>query len=184
MTAQINDGLCAICVKKAHCAVCGVRTLQTPDGRCLICYIGRVPAKVEPRSLPSFEEWLTEALPVEAPPNVIAYNFNLAEGGGWIVEVIGSSVYDPKDKDWSCPPEAWTCRPSEYIIEYEEAPDWQTALALVVERVTKFLQKSPHPGAQLLRRAQVVCAGFVDGDLAQVWPMPSPNKSLERTRER
>lgn len=64
----------------------------------------------------TFEQWCIAVLPKAPVPGVVAYNFNLAECGDWIVEVIGASTYDVQDREWSCPPEAWTCRPSEFIF--------------------------------------------------------------------
>jgi hypothetical protein len=150
----------------------------------LVCRATAVPASSEALSYQSIEAWLTAVLPIAPPPKVIAYNFNLSEGGGWVVELIGSSAYDAKNKDWACPPEAWTSRPSEYLVDYDEASNWQAALDHVVVQVTKFLQTSTLPGAKVLKSAQAVCAGFVDGELTQIWPKPPPNKSLERKRGR
>lgn len=121
----------------------------------------------------SFQAWLAAVLPVTPPPGVLAYNFNLAEAGCWIVEVIGSSTYDPGNSDWACPPEAWSSRPSEYQIECNVAPDWQTALDLVAGQVAKFLRNSQQPGARVLKSARAVCAGFVDGELKKIWPEQS-----------
>ena len=121
---------------------------------------------------PSFEDWLASVLPQSPLPGVVAYNFNMAECGDWIVEVVGASSYSATEHDWCCPPEAWTCRPSEYILSRDALPDWQRALEHVVRRVSKFIQQSPLPGAVVLRHSQAVCVGFVDGDLTPVWPKP------------
>jgi hypothetical protein len=51
-----------------------------------------------------FEAWLTSVLPYSAPPEVVAYNFDLAEAGDWSVDLIGASSYDKNDDDWACPP--------------------------------------------------------------------------------
>jgi hypothetical protein len=111
----------------------------------------------------SFERWLAEVLPDEPPSGVVAYNFNMAECGDWIVEVIGASSYDVNDQEW-------TCRPSEYIIPREVATEWRLALAYVVQRVSTFVRQSPLKCAGVLRQSQAVCVGFVDGYLTQVWP--------------
>jgi hypothetical protein len=120
----------------------------------------------------SFERWLADVLPHEPPTGVVAYNFNMAECGDWSVEVIGASSYDVSDQEWACPPEAWTCKPAEYIIPHEAAPEWRLALEYVVRRVSTFVRQSPLKCAGVLRQSRAVCVGFVDGDLTRVWPDP------------
>jgi hypothetical protein len=118
----------------------------------------------------TFEQWLVEVLPDEPVPGVVAYSFNLAECGDWIVEVIGASTYHGDDPEWACPPEAWTCRPSQYIIPRDIAPQWPLALEYVVRRVSTFVRESSVKCADVLRQSKSVCVGFIDGDLTRVWP--------------
>ena len=49
-----------------------------------------------------FCDWLTHVLPQQTPEQVVAYNFNIAECGDYIIEIVGASQYDPEDEDWAC----------------------------------------------------------------------------------
>lgn len=121
----------------------------------------------------SFEAWITAVLPPTPPSGVVAYNFNLAESHDWIVEVIGASSYDKDDDDWACPPAAWSSSPSEFFLPRHLAPSWELALAYVSERVASYIGNAEHARSSLLRNAEAVCVGFVDGNLNLVWPKNS-----------
>ena len=117
----------------------------------------------------SFETWLTSVLSEQPPAGIAAYNFNLAQCGDWIVEVIGASVYDKNDDEWACPPNAWISCPPDFSIPRHIAPTWELALAYVCERVDLYLTGGDHPHAKGMREAEAVCVGFVDGGLTLVW---------------
>src|SRR5689334_17832071 len=103
-TADANAGLCVPCARGNDCAKCGMRKLGVaPGGLCAAC---RPPPPPLPE-YPSLEAWLESVLPSFTPGGVVAYNFNITDHNGWLIEVIGASTYDPKNKDWPCPPEAW-----------------------------------------------------------------------------
>lgn len=115
--------------------------------------------------------WLTRVCPATLPSNVVAFNFNLAEGRDWVVELVGASSYDPDDDQWACPPEEWSSRPDELMLPRSVAGGtWQQAQAFVANGVTIFLRESNMPQAEVLRSADAVCVGFVDGSLERVWP--------------
>lgn len=116
-----------------------------------------------------FETWLTSVLPTIPPLGIAAYNFNLSESHDWVVEVIGASSYSEDDEDWACPPAAWSSSPSEFLIPRHVVPTWELALAHVSERVAAYLTNGKHPRAEVLRKAEAVCVGFVDGNLTAVW---------------
>lgn len=116
-----------------------------------------------------FKAWLTSVLPHSVPPEVVAYNFDLAEAGDWLVEVIGASDYDKNDDDWACPPATWISRPSHFRISREMAPTWESALAYVCDQLSSYIQEDNSQQAGVLREAAAVCAGFVDGDLTLIW---------------
>lgn len=117
----------------------------------------------------SFETWLASVLPNVPPPAIAAYNFNLAEAHDWVVEVIGASTYDKDDDEWACPPTAWNSCPPDFSIPRHIAPTWELALTYVCERVDSFLTDGKCPQAEILREAEAVCAGFVDGSLSLIW---------------
>ena len=123
----------------------------------------------------SFEAWLTSVLPSIPSRGIAAYNFNLAESHDWVVEVIGASSYDKDGNDWACPPVAWSSSPSEFFIPRYLVPTWEQALAYVSERVNSYLTNGKHPQAAVLRQAEAVCVGFVDGDLNLVWTNKKDN---------
>lgn len=120
---------------------------------------------------PDVSKWLVCVAPATLPANVVAFNFNMAECGDWIIELIGASRYDPDDEDWSCPPEAWTSRPGQLTIPRSVGgATWEQAQMYVAREVARFLRSSSTPQAEALRSAQAVCIGFVDGNLEKVWP--------------
>jgi hypothetical protein len=122
-------------------------------------------------SAPDVSKWLTCIAPATLPADVVAFNFNLAECGDWIVELIGASRYDMDDEDWSCPPEAWTSRPSPLFIPRSVGgATWEQAQTYVAREVVRYLASSSTPQAETLRSAQAVCIGFVDGNLEKLWP--------------
>ena len=119
----------------------------------------------------SFSNWLQQAVPSSTPDGVVAYNFNLAECGDWIVELIGAGTYDRDDPEWACPPELWSSQPLEFVLARSVAgTEWEQALAYVTKEVRSFIENSSTSQANVLRIATAVCVGFVDGDLVEVWP--------------
>jgi len=116
----------------------------------------------------SFNSWAARALPVSAPAGVLAYNFNIAEAAsGFEIEVVGSSYFDRGNTDWACE-ERWTSRPLKYVAPYADAGrDWKPFLAWVAGVVRAYIE-SGLPGAETLKQAQAVTAGFVDGELVIV----------------
>ena len=120
-----------------------------------------------------FNDWLEGVIPNQPPENVRAYNFNISETASeWIVEILGSSEFDPNDSDWPCD-EAWTCRPSCILLPMSEVgTDWQSAELYILELVRRFLQNAASDKARLLRESEAVAVGFVGGDLAYVLPEP------------
>lgn len=115
--------------------------------------------------------WLLQAVPSSTPDGVVAYNFNLAECGDWIVELIGAGTYDQDDSEWACPAELWSSQPLELTLERSVAgAGWEQALTYVTAEVRSFIENSPTLQASVLRDATAVCVGFVDGELVEVWP--------------
>jgi hypothetical protein len=97
-----------------------------------------------------------------------AYNFNIAEAPeGFVIEVVGSTYYDPMNADWACE-EAWTSRPYEFFVPYADVGrERESFLANVCASVKDFIAQRP-PEAAALLKAEVVTVGFVDGDLVTV----------------
>jgi hypothetical protein len=114
-------------------------------------------------------------LPDETPFEVVAYNFNLTDHTGWLVEAVGTSTYDPANDDWACD-SIWECDHG-YEISKSLLPGSAGALEHIANQIGKFVAQSAHRKAAALRESVAVCVGFVDGNLTRVWP----NISLERT---
>jgi hypothetical protein len=103
-----------------------------------------------------------------AVDGLVAYNFNIAEAPeGFVIEVVGSTYYDPKNADWACE-EAWTSRPYEFLVPYADVGrEREPFLANVCASVKEFLAQRP-PEAAALLTAEAVTVGFVDGDLVRI----------------
>lgn len=116
----------------------------------------------------TFQAWLRLVLPPTSVEGVVAYNFNIAEtSDAFVIEVVGSSHYDPTDADWACE-EVWTSRPYEFRAPYSDVGrQWEPFLGQVCASVRDFLGKRPSGSAALLE-AQAVTVGFVDGELVRV----------------
>ena len=125
----------------------------------------------------SFNQWLSSVLTEEPPAAIIAFNFNISEAiTHYAVEVCGANQFDIENEDWACD-ESWTCRPSEYEIPFNYFDSsWEKALEGLVQLVRGYLE-TPSPGANLLKNAQAIAIGFVDGELVYV---KRPNKSQPR----
>lgn len=113
-----------------------------------------------------FDAWLDEVLGEPVPSTVIAFCFNLAERalGPWCIEVIGSDIYSAHDADWACEE---TFRPETESLPLPKSvvgDTWEAALAHALRLVQAYLDR-PSAGAAILRKAQAVAVGFVDGEL-------------------
>ena len=118
-----------------------------------------------------FNAWLNEVLPSTSPSEVRAYHFNIFEmEDSFAVEVVGAPKYDPADKNWPCD-EVWTCRPSEFLLPHPEVgSDWKPVEELVVKLVRGFMRDHSTRKGSILRKADAVGVGFVDGDIITVLP--------------
>ena len=113
-----------------------------------------------------FEAWLDDALSVELPEDIAAFNFNLYEDGDylWSIELIGASRFDTEDPDWACD-EVFTNR--EDPLSWTAETDWENVLETMTDYVVKYLQEGKY--ADMLREYQAVGIGFVDGDITIVY---------------
>jgi hypothetical protein len=115
----------------------------------------------------TFFSWLDEALKDQPPPGVVAFSFNLAEP--WCIEIIGAEKYSEDNSDWACD-EAWRAKIKNLLLPATEFGNrWELVLEEAKRMILAYLDR-PSPGAVRLRKAEVVAAGFVDGDLCKVWP--------------
>lgn len=114
-----------------------------------------------------FDAWLDGALSQPIPSSVVAFSFNLAEP--WCIEVIGSDRYSDDDADWACEESFRPDGEPLSLPESEVGGDWELVLQAAKRLVSVYLDR-PSAGGALLRRAEAVAVGFVDGDLDRVWP--------------
>ena len=116
-----------------------------------------------------FDAWLDDALSHPISPSVVAFSFNLAEP--WCIEIVGLDRYSEDDSDWACEE---VFRPDVESLDLPESDvgeTWEVVLEAAKRLVAAYLDR-PSAGSAILRRAQAVAVGFVDGDLHNVWPRP------------
>ena len=108
--------------------------------------------------------WLTphlQSLPAEAK----ALCLNLYEGeedGEYDAQLVACATYDREDPDWACPDnELYTT--GEELFGFT-AEDWEAALNLMLETLSEAVAEGILPEA-----IEYVAAGFVDGDLEEVF---------------
>jgi len=117
-----------------------------------------------------FEAWLSASLAQDAPPEVVAYSFNLFEysRGVYGIELIGASEFDPDNLDWACE-EVW--EPAPRMLDIPEdfcCGDWETCLRDTRSLLQRLLDK-PTTAVARLKSSQAIAVGFVDGDLEIIW---------------
>ena len=100
-------------------------------------------------------------------PSVVAFSFNLAEP--WCIEIVGSDRYSADDPDWACEESFRPDVEQLALPETEVGETWEVVLEAAKRLVTAYLDR-PSAGSAILRRAEAVAVGFVDGELHKVWP--------------
>jgi shikimate kinase len=113
----------------------------------------------------TFNQWLDASLAHPIPANVVAFSFNLAEP--WCIEVVGSDVCSEKDSDWACADSFRPKHPELDLPESEVGSDWESALEAAKELVLAYLDR-PSVGASILKKAEAVAIGFLDGELHRI----------------
>lgn len=114
-----------------------------------------------------FNAWLDIVLSQAIPPSVVAFNFNLAEP--WSIEVIGSDRYSDSDSDWACE-ESFRPDVERFLLRGSAASEtWKSVLNTAKPLISAYLDR-PSGGSAILRGAEAVVVGFVDGDLHKIWP--------------
>ena len=110
----------------------------------------------------TFNQWLDASLAHPIPASVVAFSFNLAEP--WCIEVVGSDIYSEKDPDWACAESFRPKNPNLDLPESEVGSDWESVLEAAKKLVLAYLDR-PSLGAFILKKAEAVAIGFVDGEL-------------------
>ena len=112
-----------------------------------------------------FDAWLDEALVQPIPLGVIAFCFNLAEP--WSIEVIGSARFDEGDSDWACEESFRPVIENLALPAAEVGATWEAVLEQAKIMILTYLNR-PSTGSGILRRADAIAVGFVDGELHTV----------------
>lgn len=114
----------------------------------------------------SIRDWLTRSLAEPTSGKVAAYCVNLYDSP-FRADLIGSSRFDPQDEDWACE-EVWS--PSIPYLDFPEeyaACPWEERLALCTDALRRYLSEDSS-ATEILRSAEAVAIGFVDGNLTIV----------------
>ena len=114
-----------------------------------------------------FYAWLDGALSEPIPKSVVAFSFNLAEP--WCIEVVGSDRYSDDDPDWACEESFRPDVKRLALPKSEVGETWETVLEAAKRMVAAYLDR-PSAGSKILRKAEAIAVGFIDGDLERVWP--------------
>lgn len=114
-----------------------------------------------------FDAWLDDALSQPIPSSVVAFSFNLAEP--WSIEVVGSDRYSDDDPDWAYEESFRPDKRPLTLPESEVGATWEAVLEAAKRMIGAYLDR-PTAGSAVLRRAEAVAVGFVDGDIHRVWP--------------
>ena len=101
---------------------------------------------------------------------VQGFAFNLIEpaNGCFGIELIGAPAFSEDDPDWPCD-EIFVASPrSISILGDTHSGDWQSCLAATKSTLRSIID-SDSEAAALLRQAQGIGVGFVDGDLETLY---------------
>ena len=108
--------------------------------------------------------WLTphlHALPAEA--KALCLNlYESEEEGAFDAQLIASATYDREDPDWACPHNEVYSTGEELFCFTAE--DWEAALDSMLELMSEIVSDGI-----LSEAIEYVAAGFVDGDLEEVF---------------
>ncbi len=109
-----------------------------------------------------FEKWLNDTLSQKLPSELRAFCFNIYDDGEdcWSVELVGCDSFDKENADWACD-EVFDNRDEPFAWEEKATPDHILAGAKVM--ALQYLESGEK--ADVLKSAEGVAIGFVDGDL-------------------
>lgn len=116
-------------------------------------------------NLKLFSNWLNQVLEQDIPKGIKASNFNLYEGEEetYDIQLIGSDEFDEDDSDWACTDYFTSGEDICYIKRTEEIEDWEQGLNYIMMLVKRYLEEGEK--ANILKRANAIGIGFVDGDI-------------------
>ncbi|MCO8120133.1 hypothetical protein NHH03_00165 [Stieleria sp. TO1_6] len=113
--------------------------------------------------------WLASSFSDSDTAAIRGYSFNLVENAGqFTVELIGAPTFDESDSDWACD-EMFVGSPRSIPIpEAVHEGKWESCQENMSTILRDFLEFGDET-ARILKRADAVAVGFVDGELAVVY---------------
>ena len=116
--------------------------------------------------------WISKSLSREIPSGTVGFHFNLYESEKTIhIQLFGMSSYengdDPETDYW---PGSETFSTEEDIYEYpikKLGSGWQEWLDSIISLLKEYIINGDR--AAILKSTSIIGAGFVDGDMHQIW---------------
>ncbi len=114
-----------------------------------------------------FEAWLDAFLDGKLPIEGAAVNFNIYddEDGDWSIQFAVCGSYSEEDDEWAYD-EVFTSE--EDIYTWNEEIDYDEVMSTTYKMISEYLEKGKFSAD--LKKYQAVTCGFIDGDLAKVYP--------------
>ena len=114
------------------------------------------------------ESWIDNVLNTEIPEDTKGFIFNLYDDGddNWSMEIVATSRFDESDPDWGCD-EIDDFGTRDEPFSWEEPAGWEEIQDKCCEIIAQQLSDGEY--ASVLKRADGVGVGFVDGDLEIVY---------------
>jgi hypothetical protein len=106
--------------------------------------------------------WIDRSLAESIDSSVIAFCFDLYEPDG--IELIGSSVFDPNDRNWANSDDFIPSQRGMDIPENVCSGNRRERLQIIAGFIKRYLVSDTR-GAKLLLSCKAIAIGFVDGDL-------------------
>jgi len=113
-----------------------------------------------------FISWLDRQLNENIPDQIVAFNINIYESP-FIIELLGSTEFDPEDEDWACN-EDWI--PHDRAISVSSSlfgSSWEESQQNIMAMAKKYFD-SDLRNVKKLKSAKAFAVGFVDGNLGYV----------------
>ena len=107
-------------------------------------------------------DWIDRSLAESIDSSVIAFCFDLYAPDG--IELIGSSLFDPNDRNWANSEDFVPSQRGMDIPENFCSGNRQEHLQIMTDFIKKYLASGTR-GAMLLLSCRAVAIGFVDSDL-------------------
>ncbi len=118
-----------------------------------------------------FARWLDALLENnDMPANTAAFNFNLyeEEDEAYGIQLIAADEFSDDDDDWACS-EVWSSEEDVFYIDHsdEENADAERGIEFIGGLIRDYLENGAM--STVLRKAEAVCCGFVDGALTVIY---------------